>query len=121
MSHEDGTDPEDDVPVAPPRAPADPFERARAALRDAKHARGVDPEAETEEDVPLARDPQSVLARAAAAREQAAVGRKGLEREARAREELARLKGGGSPSRPVHADEDTENEPTVSAPRPRRL
>ena len=121
MSREDGSDSEDDeTPVAPqpPPLPADPFERARAALRDAKHARGVDPEAETEEDVPLPLDPESVLARAAAARQQAAVGRKGLEREARAREELARLKG-GVPSRP--ADDDSDNEPTVTGARPRRL
>jgi hypothetical protein len=122
MSRDEGSDSDaDDEPVPPPPAPSDPFERARAALRDAKQARGLDPDAVDEEDVPVKRDVQSVLERAAAAREQAAVGRAGLEREARAREELARIKAGKSILAAPDEEDAEEPKPAENGPRPRRL
>ena len=127
MPHDEDPEPDGDAPDAPetpppPPPPADPFERARAAIRASKEARGIDPDAPSEDDLPVSRDPESVLQRAAAARAQAAVGRKGLEREARAREELARLKGGGSlvpPKDPPVPGDDPA--PPANEPRKRRL
>lgn len=117
MSHDEGSESDDEVVPSS----SDPFERARAALRASREARGLDPDAEPEEEAPVKRDVESVLQRAAAAREQAAVGRAGLEREARAREELARIKAGKPITAAAGDDEAEEPTPPTNGPRPRRL
>src|SRR5687767_12247897 len=97
----------------------DPLERARAAIRAAREARGLDPDAPDEDELPPldSDDPleraRQALDRAAAAR--ASQGRKADEREQRAREELERLKAGGTTRAPVDPEADTEED---KAPRP---
>ncbi|MEQ1569949.1 MAG: hypothetical protein ABMA64_30225 [Myxococcota bacterium] len=114
----------DDVPTVLAPAGEDPMERARAAIRAARLARGIDPDEEPEEPEPLPTDPiarsQAVLDRAASARAAASKGGKaGLAREARARDELRRLKAliGDVPAAP----DDVDSAPTPAQPKKRKL
>ncbi len=116
------------APVVLPEVNRDPFARANDALRAAREARGAEDDP-LPEVPPLDRRNPLAAAEAALARAreaQASVkGRKTLEREARARAELARLKGGGSAPTTAatsSADEPTEHDqPTLGKPKPRRL
>jgi hypothetical protein len=124
---------EDDDSVA-----ADPFERAKAALRAAREARGAQDDEEEEEEQLPPHDPNDPLSRAQAALEAArrareSGGRIQRAREDKARAELEQLKGqreGRGPARDQGEPGEAKppappNEPTPSSsqggPRKREL
>jgi hypothetical protein len=127
--------PTDPAPAPVPSAPAlqprparraDPFAAAHEALEKAARARGVEPQPFVPEPRPDPSDPfataRAALERSRSAREDAKVGRVAREREARAREELDRLKGGDwSAAAPAAPRDDPDQPPAPRTPKKRRL
>jgi hypothetical protein len=111
---------------------ADPFERAKAALRAAREARGAPEDEEEEEELPP-HDPNDPLSRAQAALEAArrareSGGRIQRAREEKARAELEQLKGQreGRPAEAAEPKPGPTEEPTggssgTASPRKREL
>jgi len=114
------------VPETPAPPDIDPLDRAREALRAAREARGAPAEEETAPPSvradPLAHAEAALEAARVARDEAARGGRKAIEREQRAREELEKLKArGGGTSSPAKDPPAGDKETPPPAPKPRRL